>query len=134
MDESELKAAFAAFLIAEPAQDHTGAFAAALKLFPAEKDRGEACRVAFAWPTDPEVIIELQRLRNEGVNNAKVPTKEQVIETLWDLARNEKVAPKDRAVSARIVAEMMNFIPKAGDGEDTKRRMPTAPVYQIVEK
>lgn len=127
MSEEELKAAFAAFLLDTP----TDAFGAALKLFPAEKDRGEACRITFAWPQDPFVILEMERLKTEGFKSAKIPTKEQVIEQLWELVQDKKVTAKDRGMNARLVAEMLGFIKKADDDAESKR-MPAAPVYKIV--
>lgn len=127
MDEQQLKAAFAAFLLDNPSEP----FAAALKLFPAEKDRGEACRVTFAWPKDPEVILEMERLKKDGVTNKNIPTKEEVIEQLWTLVKSEKVSAKDRGTNARLVAEMLGFIKKPDDDADSKR-MPMAPVYKVV--
>lgn len=127
-EDPKLKAAFAAFLI-----DSATNFEAAFKLYPTEKNRGEALRIAFAWPNDPAVILEIQRLKKDGVNNKDIPTKEQMIAEMWKLTKNEKVAPKDRATMARLVAEMLSFIPKVTDGNETSKRMPTAPVYKVVQ-
>lgn len=128
MTESELKAAFAAFLIDTP----NDPFGAALKLFPSEQERGEACRITFAWPNDPEVIIEMERLKKSGHSNKNIPTKEKVIEQLWQLAQSDRTPPKDRVAMARLVAEMLAYIPRPSDGTSEAPRMPTAPVYRIV--
>jgi len=124
-DELKLKAAFAAFLL------ETGdRFAAAFKLYGAEKDRGEALRIAFAWEKDPAVIIEMERLK-QNQPNKNIPTKEQVIEQLWNMAQNEKVYAKDRSTAAFMVAKMLKYV----DSDDTEsKRMPTQPVYQIVKE
>lgn len=129
MTDEELKAAFAAFLI-----ESATPFEAALKLYPAEKDRGEALRITFAWPVDPAVIIEVERLKKDGAKNDAIPSKESVIEEMWLLAKNERVQPKDRATLARLVAEMLNYIPKVSDGSETSKRMPTSPVYKVVSE
>lgn len=133
MDETQLKAAFAAFFITE-SQDNNGAFAAALKLYPLERDRGEALRIAFEWPGDPAVIVELERLKADGVRTEGIPTKEEVIAAMWSLVQNERTLPKDKAMTTRLIAEMLNFIPKNADIDDSKRRMPTAPQYAIVKE
>lgn len=133
MDETELKAAYAAFLLEQP-DTASGRFAAALKLYPAEQDTGRACQISFSWPSDPVVILEIERLRKDGVGkpNSKVPTKEQVIELLWQMAANEKVPPKDRATSSFMIARMMKYV---DDGESVdSKRMPTAPVYKVVSE
>lgn len=127
MLESELKAAFAAFLLETPDQP----LEAALKLFPAEKDRGEACRVAFAWINDPEVIIEIERLKKDGCVNKRIPTKEEVIEQLWELVKDARTSAKDRGLNARLIADMLNYIDKTG-GVEESRRMPSAPIYKMV--
>ena len=128
MTEDELKAAYAAFLL-----EAETPFAAALLLFPAEAQRGEACRIAFAWPNDPIVILEIERLKANGVRNKKIPTKEQVIEQLWELVQDHKTSAKDRGTNARIIAEMLNFIDKGSNDAESKR-MPTAPVYKVVNE
>jgi len=128
-NDPRLKAAYAAFLL-----DSATNYEAAFKLYPAEKDRGEALRIAFAWPNDPVVILEIERLRKDGTNNKDIPTKEEMIAEMWRLTQNEKVAPKDRATMARLVAEMLSFIPKVTDGSETSKRMPTAPIYKIVNE
>lgn len=125
MDEHQLKAAFAAFLL-----ESATPFEAALKLYPSDKDRGEACRIAFAWVNDPEVIVEKKRLEADRPND-KIPSKEAVIEQLWELVKNEKTTPKDRGMNARLIAEMLGYIKKSEDDENAGR-MPSAPVYKVV--
>lgn len=129
MTESELKAAFAAFLLDNPAQP----LGAALKLYPSEKDRGEACRIAFSWPNDPEVIIELERLKTVVVPNKDIPTKEQFIAEMWKLAKSENVSPKDRAAAGRLVGDVMGFVKTPSADEGLGKRMPMQPVYKIVQ-
>jgi hypothetical protein len=130
MEEHELKAAFAAFLLETPQSPMT----AALKLFPAEKDRGRVCEITFSWPSDPEVIIAMERLKKDEGTGSKVPSKEEVIQHLWELSKNERTPPKDKAVCARTVAEMLNYIPKGDSDETSKRRMPAMPVYKVVQE
>lgn len=127
MDEKELKAAFAAFLLETPNEP----FVAALKLYPADKDRGEACRITFAWAKDPEVLAEIERIKSTGYRNKDVPTKEALIAEMWKIAQDKNVMPRDRNNAARLVAEVMAFIAKGSNEEDSKR-MPTQPVYKVV--
>lgn len=127
MDENELKAAFAAFLLEDPTQP----FAAALKLFPSESQRGEACRVTFAWPNDPFVIVEMERLKAITPANKNIPSKEAVIEELWNLVKGaDKFPAKDRATAAFMIAKMLKYVDTADDGDS--KRMPSAPIYKIV--
>lgn len=128
MTDTELKAAFAAFLLETPNEP----LSAALKLYPAEKDRGAACRIAFAWPNDPDVIAEQLRLRADGYTGKKLPTKEEIIDEMWELARSKEVSPRDRANAARLIAEMQSFIKQ--DQDTDSKRMPTAPVYKLVSE
>lgn len=126
-----MKAAFAAFYIHEE-QTSRGAFVAAEKLYPGEKNIGRVCEISFTWPNDPEVIVELERLKKD-LPNAKIPTKEQVIEQMWLQVQNDKVPAKDRAATARLVAEMLGYI-KKDEGDDGKQRMPAHPLYKIVDE
>jgi len=96
---------------------------------------GKAMEAAFHWPDDPEVIAELANLEEIRPGGSGIPTKEQVIVEMWKLVQNERTAPKDRAATSRLIAEMLNYIPKQGEGDDgNKKTMPKVPVYQIVDK
>lgn len=130
MTENEQKAAFAAFLLEAPTP-----LAAALKLFPSEKDRGLACRIAFEWPNDPEVILETERLKVEGTDAQKgLPTKEDIIRKLLDNANSQYASVKDKNAALRIIAEIQGHISKNPEDDSASKRMPTAPVYKLVSE
>jgi len=132
-EDPKLKAAFAAFYVDSTEETpQRKAWDAANRLLPREKDTGERCRIAFAWPDDPDVILEIQRLQKVAPKADGTPSKQEVIKEMWLLAKNERTLPKDRAMLGRLVAEMMGYIAK---GEDTEAKvMPREPTYRIVEK
>lgn len=125
MNETEQKAAFAAFLLRAPNEP----FEAALKLFPSERERGMACYAALNWPNDDEVIAEIKQLRESGVT-ATGPNKDELIATLWEVVNDLRENGKDRIAAARLISEMNGYIKK--DGEDSiKKTMPKMPVYKV---
>lgn len=126
MTETEQKAAFAAFLFSNPRQP----LEAALKLFPADKDRGQACYISLNWPSDPEVLAEIQNLKDNGVD-PNAPTKTEIVKEMWDLARDDRYSGKDRVAAARLIAELNSLIKKDTD-DSIPKSMPRAPVYKIV--
>jgi hypothetical protein len=104
-----------------------------MKLYPAEKDRGLACQIAFEWPNDQDVMSEIERLKIEGTDKQKgKPSKEEMIKALWNTANNAFTPAKDKNAAIRIIAEIKGDIAKVSDGSDTDKRMPTAPQYKIV--
>ena len=134
MNESEQKAAFAAFYIFEP-QNHAGAFAAALKLFPLDRDRGKACQISFSWPNDPEVIAEIQKLKDsEEYENSDLPSKKKLIQMAMDIYNDKFTPPKERNAAIKLIADLQGFIVKAESLDINNRRMPTAPAYKIVNE
>lgn len=128
MTESEMKAAFAAFLLETPDQP----FAAALKLFPSDRDRGEACRITFAWPNDPEVMEEIARLQESGYGQKKPPTKAELIQMALDVYNHAFTSPKEKNAAIKLIADLQGMIVKAETLDINSRRMPSAPVYKIV--
>jgi hypothetical protein len=135
MTESELKAAFAAFLLDSDKPDpQQRAWDAAMRLYPREKDTGERCRIVFAWPDDPEVILHMRRLQSEKPKEDGIPSKTEVIKELWSLAKHERTLPKDRVACARLVGEMLGLILKAPEDPEGSGRMPKEPVYKIVDR
>ena len=130
MDENEQKAAFAAFLLEDPSQP----FVAALKLFPSDRERGKACQITFAWPNDPIVIEEMERIKSSpDYSNPDIPSKLDLIKSAKQLADNVNVAPKERIAALRLIAELQAFIVKAEASNDN-RRMPSMPVYKMVNE
>lgn len=136
MNEEQLKAQFAAFFSkTDPAlSPHERGFQAARQLFPAEKDRGAMLMAAFHWPADPAVIGALAQMEDERPTAKGVPTKEEVIAEMWAQVLNERTPPKDKAATARLVAEMLKYIPKQGDEDNSNQQMPREPVYKIVNE
>ncbi len=131
MTETEQKAAFAAFSLEYPDESP---LSWAIRIFPAEKDRGLACQAAYNWPEDAEVVAEIIRLKNTGSASQKgLPGKDDLVRLLWSLAQNEKVSPKDRKDTIRVIAEVQGHIVKANEDEAPKR-MPSKPVYKIVRE
>lgn len=136
MNEEQLKAQFAAFFSkTDPAlSPHERGFQAARQLFPAEKDRGAMLMAAFHWPADPVVIAALAQMEDERPTAKGVPTKDEVIAEMWKQVLNDRTPAKDKAATARLVAEMLKYIPKQGEDENDVKRMPSAPVYKVVEE
>jgi hypothetical protein len=132
-DEKSQKAAFAAFYISEP-QNHQGAFAAALKLFPSDRERGKACQVSFSWPNDPEVIAEIERIKETTeYEDPDLPSKKKLIQMALDVYKNEYTSAKEKNSAIKLIADLQGFIVKAESGADLKR-MPTMPVYKVVSE
>ena len=132
MQEQEAKAAFAAFLLENPDRP----FDAALRLYPSDRDRGEACRITFAWPTDPDVIGEMERIKNSPTYyNPNIPSKNDLIKSALETVNNARTLPKDRIAALRLIAELQAMIVKPeGANDPNNRRMPTAPVYRVVSE
>lgn len=132
-DDSSLKAAFAAFFIESKADSpQQKAYEAAKRLYPREKDQGEVNRICWLWPTDQTVILEIQRLQKEAPKAEGLPSKEDIIRTMWKLAESDMTPHKDRVAMARLIADMCGHIKNPGDDAEGKR-MPSAPVYKIVD-
>lgn len=126
-DNEQEKAAFAAFLIAEPLGP-SRALDAACRLYPEQKDRGVACQIAAEWPKDPFVISMMAEYGEVG-GTSRTPTKSEVIEQLWKLAKDDKVMAKDRVAAAFMVAKVLKYV---DSGDDVERKwLPRDPVYKI---
>ncbi len=129
MNDTENKVAFAAFLIKTPAEP----MAAALKLFPLEKDRGRACQAAFAWPNDPIVLAELERIKGSTeYEDPDIPNKKKLIKMALDVYNNQYTSAKEKNAAIKLIADLQGLIIKATDDSEGKR-MPLMPVYKIVE-
>lgn len=93
MDSTKSKAAYAAFLLKE-----RDPFKAALLLCP--DDTGLALWHASNWPNDPEVLAEMQKLRNSPEQLTGIATKFELARFYWDLAQDDKLDAKDRIAAA----------------------------------
>lgn len=82
--DKEYKLAFAELLLQTPDDP----FTASLKLFPTNTNR--AVRVAGEWPRDPVVTAEMKRLRSEGHDIEKLPTKADLAREVWKRAQAEQ--------------------------------------------
>lgn len=104
MDVSALKRQFAANLYGEPGNP----FQAALKMFP--DDVGTAAQHAVEWVNDPEVLAEIERLKNDPSENP-LPTKIEAAQAAWDLANNIFLKGKERVDALRLFAEIAGHMP-----------------------
>lgn len=131
MQEELLKGRFAAFLLEAPNKE----LDAALKIYPSEKDRGKACQIAFSWPKDPFVIAEMQRLRETTeYEDPELPSKKRLIAMAMEVYSNQFTPPKEKNAAIKLIADLQGFIVKAESLDINNRRMPTAPVYKIVNE
>jgi len=130
-EDTHLKAAFAAFLLETPNEP----FAAALKLFPSERERGRACQITFSWPNDPEVIAEMQRIKETTeYENPELPSKKKLIAMAMSIYDHPMTPAKEKNAAIKLIADLQGFIVKAESLDINTRRMPTAPVYKIVNE
>uniref|UniRef100_A0AAU6VZR6 Terminase small subunit n=1 Tax=Pseudomonas phage Pavpe01 TaxID=3138545 RepID=A0AAU6VZR6_9VIRU len=93
MDDTKSKAAYAAFLLKE-----RDPFKAACMLCP--DDTGRALWHATNWPNDPEVLAEMERLRNSPDKLGQIASKFELARFYWDLAQDSKLDAKDRIAAA----------------------------------
>ena len=106
MDVLALKKQFAAALYAEPGNP----FKAALSVFP--NDTGSACQYAFEWNNDPEVLEEIQKLKETVDDSEVLPNKIETANAAWSLANNEYLKGADRVNALRLFAEIAGHMPE----------------------
>ena len=102
--EAAFKQQFASFM----AQGFTP-FMSALKIWP--NNNGYCAAVSNAWKNDPEVLAIIAE--KSAVDKPKVPTKEELALKLIERASN--MEDDDFVKATRVVAEMLGYMPKAGD-------------------
>ena len=134
MSDELLKARFAAFLLETPNRHLEAAF----KIYPSEQDRGKACQIAFSWPNDPFVIAEMNRVReSEEYEDPELPSKKTLIKMLLAIKNDATISPqekKEQISALKLIADLQGHIVKAESLDINNRRMPTAPVYKIVNE
>lgn len=113
MGVSELKKIFAASLLKEPGNP----FKAGQAAYP--DDIGECCRAATQWPNDPEVLAELDNLKNAATLEDQLPGKVEAGQLAWQLANNDWLKGKERVEALRLFCEVAGHIEKGtGKGKD----------------
>ena len=102
--EAAFKQQFAAFMV----QGFTP-FMSALKIWP--NNNGYCASVAASWKNDPEVLAIVEAAKQ--ASKAKVPTKEELALELYEKAKS--MEDEDYIKTTRLVADMLGYMPKAGD-------------------
>jgi hypothetical protein len=99
-------------------------FAEALRLEPSEPmkagmlcfplDFPKAAQAASQWPNDPFVKAELKRLTEEAEEEklSALPDKLKHALSVWSMANDVTIEPKERLIAHKLYAEMMEHIPK----------------------
>ena len=102
--EAAFKQQFAAFM----SQGFTP-FMSALKIWP--NNNGYAAMYGDKWKNDPEVLAFIADTKK--ANAKPVPTKEDLALELIDRAKS--MEDDDYVKATRVAAEMLGYMPKAGD-------------------
>ena len=108
-DETAKKLEFAVELLRSPAEP----FKAALAVYP--EDTNKALKVANQWTSDPLVIAEVKRLKDEEGELSFLPTKAELARQIWDNAATA-VYKDDKAKLFKLYAEVMGFIDGGSKG------------------
>lgn len=106
MEVSELKKIFAAALLKEPGNP----FKAGQTAYP--DDIGECCRAATQWPNDPEVLAEIENIKNNATLEEMLPNKVEAGQLAWQLANNDWLKGKERVDALRLFCEVAGHIEK----------------------
>lgn len=104
MDELAQKLEFAMRLVKQP-NDPMGV---ACLLYPADFPR--AAFVASQWPSCPEVLEEITRLKNEVGLDGLLPTKEEAAQAAWLLSQDGTADIKERAAALKLFCDIQGFI------------------------
>ena len=102
--EAQFKAQFTAFML----QGFTP-FMSALKIWP--NNNGYCAAIAARWKDDPEVQAAIAEAKQNAAT--KVPTKEELARELYE--RGKSMEDDEYVKTTRLVAEMLGYMPKAGD-------------------
>jgi hypothetical protein len=122
MDDLHLKIKFAKALFSNKGNAHAAAF----ELF--SSDIGKALKVANTWPSDFEVIAELNALRDSFTpEDAIRRTKEEMCDYLVQIARNDKIWPSDRIKAINTWAVLNGQISEKETQKDSKS------VYKVMK-
>jgi len=137
MDLGAMKLQFARSLFECPGN----AFAAANKVFP--DNISLACKYAFEWIDDPEVLQEIDNIKNNKpnieVNFTVKPddpselTKEDAIRLAWEIANDSNEMGKDRVAALKLFAEINNFLPDKTINKNIKSEVTTTNKVMIVK-
>ena len=102
--EAAFKAQFTAFML----QGFTP-FMSALKIWP--NNNGYCAAIAARWGKDPEVLAAIEAAKQSAAT--KVPSKEELARELYE--RGKSMEDDEYVKTTRLVAEMLGYMPKAGD-------------------
>lgn len=105
MTQEELKIKFAEELFRLP----DNPLKAALNVF-GEENIPIASRMAIEWPKDEFVIQELNKLKVVKT----VPSRDEVVNRLWELSKDRNVDPKDKVGALKVLAEVCGYIEQKG--------------------
>lgn len=124
--ELEEKKLYAAALIREP-----DPFKAALSLF--KNNTNRALKAAHFWPDDPDVLAEIQRLKNDVGETNLLPNKADLARAVWQRMQGVEygemrvpIETDDYAKLAKLYGEIMGFIEKPGTNINVNAVIPKA--------
>lgn len=127
MSDDDAKAAFAAFLFANPLDK----FGAARRVFANDDEIGKAAEIAAKWPNDEFVIAELARLRELNDSEAALPSKADLARMAWDMGSNKAAEYEDRIKALKLYADIRGFIEKP---DNTPKDIGALPSVMVVRE
>lgn len=104
-EEKELKTAFAAAWLKNPADPYKAAFSIIA-------DTSEALKAAQLWVEDSFVASEKLRLLGEQGISTFLPDKDDLLKMVWAIVANDKIDAEVKLKAGRFYAELRNYIEK----------------------
>lgn len=90
---------------------------------------GEALRWSYILPTDPVVLAELERLKDDVGEAELLPSKYEAARDIWDRAHANNIDNEDYERLMKLYCNVMDFIPKPGT--NTNVAVTVAPVMVV---
>jgi hypothetical protein len=128
LTDRTLMAAFAAEWLRKPDEP----FACVMRLFPLPEDAGVCAVACYHWPRDPFVLEEKRRLLSVG-EGALVPSKEQALLLVYDIAEDKAATRAERLQAIRLFADMSGYIQKT-PGQTTNLNIAGQSVMVVKDK
>lgn len=105
-NQEALKRAFAAAYL----KNQKDPYIAAKKVFPGQQNLNRITTVAFYWPNDKDVLQYMEEIVAEFGSAAYLPSKEEVIRKILDLAEQQHTPVKEKLAAFKLAAEMSGHI------------------------